>query len=351
VKVDLFDFDLPRHFIADRPVNPRDAAKLLDTTGDLFNDSIVLDLPDILKPGDLLIGNDTRVIPARLFGKRGTASVEVTLHKRKTDTQWYAFANPGRKLKADNHVVFSDDFSAIVTEKREAGEVLLQFDKQGMELLSALDRYGVMPLPPYIKRDSNTPNNDRSDYQTVYARRDGAVAAPTAGLHFTDRLLGSLEKKNIGFTTLTLHVGAGTFLPVKVRDTDDHKMHSEWGCIDAGTIQRIENARAAGGRIIAVGTTALRLLETAAGKYDQLKPFSGDTALFITPGYRFKIVDMLLTNFHLPRSTLFMLISAFSGLGRMKAAYEHAKERQYRFYSYGDCCLLKRERNENEPTV
>lgn len=340
--VDLFDFDLPREYIADHPAVPRDASRLLDITGKSFADRNVTELPMALEPGDLLIGNDTRVISARLYGKRGRANIEVTLHKRHAPGHWYAFAKPAKRLKPGDEIGFSGDLSAIVEEKQDGGEILLRFDRHGRELLNALDRHGVMPLPPYIKRKRGEPNSDRNDYQTVYAKRDGAVAAPTAGLHFTEELLKALDDRGIRFVTVTLHVGAGTFLPVKVEDTSNHKMHSEWGCIDSDIVRLIEQTRAGGGRIVAVGTTVLRLLETAAGDDGKIRPFSGDTDLFITPGFRFNVADMLLTNFHLPRSTLFMLVSAFSGLDRMKAAYEHAKKQNYRFYSYGDCCLLKR---------
>ena len=342
MEVDLFDYDLPRDLIADHPATPRDSARLLDLTGDDIRDGGVRDLPDLLKTGDILVGNDTRVIPARIFGKRGEASVEATLHKQESQSRWLAFAKRARRLKPGDDIRFGGDLAAKVLEKREGGEVLLQFNHEGPDFFAQLEQLGVMPLPPYIKRKPETPNNDRADYQTVYARHDGAVAAPTAGLHFTRQLLGELEKKGVLFTTLTLHVGAGTFLPVKVQDTRDHKMHSEWGCIDSATAERIDEARANGGRIVAIGTTVLRLLESSVIENGRLAPFCGDTDLFITPGFRFQAADMLLTNFHLPRSTLFMLVCAFSGIDRMKAAYEHAVGEKYRFYSYGDCCLLKR---------
>ena len=341
MRVDAFDFDLPRALIADRPVTPRDAARLLEV-GETLRDGMVRDLPGRLRPGDILVFNDTRVIPARLAGKRGTANVEATLHKRVAEDRWRAFARPARKLRPGDAVEFAPGFSAEVLAKGEAGEVELRFDRSGPALMEALQRWGRVPLPPYIKRPAD--ERDRVDYQTVFAREDGAVAAPTAGLHFTPELLAALDARGVLRTTVTLHVGAGTFLPVKVEDTRDHVMHAEIGEIGAAAADAINRARAAGGRVVAVGTTSLRLLETVADESGRLPPFSGETTLFVTPGYRFKIVDLLLTNFHLPRSTLFMLVSAFAGLERMQAAYAHAKEKAYRFYSYGDCCLLHRER-------
>lgn len=341
MRVDAFDFDLPRALIADRPVTPRDAARLLEV-GETLRDGMVRDLPGRLRPGDILVFNDTRVIPARLAGKRGAASVEATLHKRVAEDRWHAFARPARKLRPGDAIEFAPGFSAEVLAKGEAGEVELRFDRSGPELMKALQRWGRVPLPPYIKRPAD--ERDRVDYQTVFAREEGAVAAPTAGLHFTPELLAALDARGVLRTTVTLHVGAGTFLPVKVEDTRDHVMHAEIGEIGAAAAEAINRARAAGGRVVTVGTTSLRLLETVADDSGRLAPFSGETTLFVTPGYRFKIVDLLLTNFHLPRSTLFMLVSAFAGLERMQAAYAHAKEKAYRFYSYGDCCLLHRER-------
>jgi S-adenosylmethionine:tRNA ribosyltransferase-isomerase len=339
MRVDLFDFDLPPELIASRPAVPRDSARLL-SVGAALQDHIVRELPALLRPGDLLVFNDTRVIPARLFGKRGAAAVEVTLHKNVAADRWRAFARPARRLRTGDRLDF-DGLSATVVEKGEAGEVELAFDRAGPDLMAALQQSGRMPLPPYIKRPGGADARDRADYQTIYAARDGAVAAPTAGLHFTPELLTALAARGIGRAMVTLHVGAGTFLPVKVEDTRDHRMHAEIGSIDAAAADSINRARAAGGRIIAVGTTSLRLLETAAEKSARVSAFSGETDLFITPGYRFKAVDLLLTNFHLPRSTLFMLVCAFAGLDRMKRAYEHAKASGYRFYSYGDCCLLE----------
>lgn len=352
MKTDLFDFDLPRELIAQHPVSPRHAARLL-SVADRLSDHTMIDLPELLSPGDILVFNDTRVVPARLTGRRGMAKVEVTLHKGDGDreagqldanapAQWRVFARPARKLRVGECIDFAEDFFAIVVAKGEAGEVTLRFNVEGTDLLERLNRHGIMPLPPYIQRGAEGEKQDKSDYQTIFAANDGAVAAPTAGLHYTPELLAALDAKGVKRTTLTLHVGAGTFLPVKVEDTRDHKMHSETGLLTAEIAEIINAARADGGRVIAVGTTALRLLESAADKDGILRPFAGDTDIFITPGYRFKIVDLLLTNFHLPRSTLFMLVSAFAGLERMKMAYEHAKAGGYRFYSYGDCSLLQR---------
>ncbi|WP_119461323.1 tRNA preQ1(34) S-adenosylmethionine ribosyltransferase-isomerase QueA [Rhodospirillaceae bacterium SYSU D60014] len=343
MKVDAFDFDLPRALIADRPAVPRDAARLLEVA-ETDRDWSVRDLPALLRPGDILVFNDTRVIPAQLSGKRGTATVGITLHKRVAEDRWLAFARPARKLRVGDRIMFAPDFSAEVLEKGEAGEVALGFDRSGAALLEALRQWGHTPLPPYIKRPEGPDARDQADYQTIFAREDGAVAAPTAGLHFTPELLAALDARGVRRATVTLHVGAGTFLPVKVEDLRDHVMHAEIGVIAPAAAEAINAARAAGGRIVAVGTTSLRLLETVADEAGRLHPFSGETDIFITPGYRFKAADLLLTNFHLPRSTLFMLVSAFSGLARMQAAYAHAKAANYRFYSYGDCCLLHREK-------
>ncbi|WP_343559229.1 tRNA preQ1(34) S-adenosylmethionine ribosyltransferase-isomerase QueA [Kiloniella sp. b19] len=346
MKTDLFDFDLPREFIAQRPVTPRDAARLLHVASSL-TDHTMLDLPALLRDGDLMVFNDTRVIPARLKGKRGEAGVEVTLHKQEPPSEeglarWFAFAKPAKKLKPEDRIVFSEDLNAEVLGKNE-GEVLLQFNLSPEELYPVLEHKGSLPLPPYIQRESGSDDQDRKDYQTRFARHTGAVAAPTASLHYTDRLMAQLAQHNIRNTTLTLHVGAGTFLPVKVDDIKDHRMHSENGIIGSEAASLINETRKNGGRIIAVGTTSLRLLESAAGEDGTIKPYNDATDIFISPGYRFKCVDALLTNFHLPRSTLFMLVSAFSGLERMKAAYSHAMTNNYRFYSYGDCSLLERE--------
>jgi S-adenosylmethionine:tRNA ribosyltransferase-isomerase len=305
---------------------------------------VVRDLPALLRPGDLLVVNDTRVIPARLCGRRGSAAIEVTLHKCVAAARWRAFARPARKLKPGDDIDFGEGLSAAVAGKGDGGELELAFDRGGAELMAALAQVGRMPLPPYIKRPGGADDRDRADYQTIFAARDGAVAAPTAGLHFTPALLSALAARGVARVAVTLHVGAGTFLPVKAEDTNDHVLHAEYGIVDEAAATAIEHARAAGGRVVAVGTTSLRLLESAADDGGRVRPFAGDTDLFITPGYRFKAVDLLLTNFHLPRSTLFMLVCAFAGIGRMKAAYAHAKAAGYRFYSYGDCCLLHPEK-------
>ncbi|HEV2548416.1 MAG TPA: tRNA preQ1(34) S-adenosylmethionine ribosyltransferase-isomerase QueA [Stellaceae bacterium] len=339
MRVDDFDFELPKELIADRPAEPRDRARLLVVDKRLEGRRI-LDLPQLLRPGDLLVVNDTRVIPARLVGRRGTAQVEVTLHRDLGGGRWRAFAKGARRLKPGDRLDFGEGFAAEVAAKHEEGDLTLAFDREGSDLRAALERLGSMPLPPYIKRGVGGDPRDRADYQTIFARHEGAVAAPTAGLHFTERLLAALDQAGIACVTLTLHVGAGTFLPVKVADTRDHRMHSEQGFIDAAMAAQINAARDAGGRIVAVGTTSLRLLESAADERGHIGPFAGETDLFITPGYRFRAVDLLLTNFHLPRSTLFMLVAAFAGLERMKDAYAHAIEQRYSFFSYGDASLL-----------
>jgi S-adenosylmethionine:tRNA ribosyltransferase-isomerase len=339
VLVSDFDFDLPRELIAARPIEPRDAARLL-VVREALEDRAVTDLPRLLRPGDLLVFNDTRVIPARLVGTRGAATLEVTLHRQLAEDRWLAFVKNAKRLRPGDRVDFAADFSATVVEKRPAGDVELRFDRGGAALRQALEAHGSMPLPPYIKRGRGGDLKDRHDYQTIFARKEGAVAAPTAGLHFTEALLAALDSAGIERLTVTLHVGAGTFLPVKAEDTRDHRMHSETGFLDAPTAERLNAAKARGGRIVACGTTSLRLLESAADAEGRVAPFAGDTDLFITPGYRFRIVDVLLTNFHLPRSTLFMLVSAFAGLDRMRRAYAHAIEHRYRFFSYGDACLL-----------
>lgn len=341
MKTNTFDFNLPKELIAQEPASPRDSARLLHVGNDL-TDLVVRDLTSLVNPGDVLVVNDTKVIPARLRGKRGDVSIEITLHKKNIDETWCAFARPARRLHEGETINFSADFSATVLEKREAGEIVVNFS--GQELFSGLAENGFMPLPPYIVRKNGNKETDRQDYQTIYAANPGAVAAPTAGLHFTEGLLRKILKSGVDIVELTLHVGAGTFLPVKVDDTDNHKMHSERGELGEDAVRRILTARKAGGRVIACGTTTMRLLESAAPTVGELLPFKGDTDIFITPGYKFRIVDRLITNFHLPQSTLFMLVSAFSGLEKMKAAYTHAVRSGYRFYSYGDACLL--ERNE-----
>jgi S-adenosylmethionine:tRNA ribosyltransferase-isomerase len=335
-----FDFDLPQENIATEPARPREAARLLEV-GAQLTDRTVADLPGLLAPGDIVVINNTRVIPARLRGTRRGAKIEVTLHKAEPDGAWRAFARPARKLAAGDVIDFADGFTARVEAKGDGGEVTLSFPDAD-DLFAALERHGEMPLPPYIARPGGATSADEQDYQTVYAQRQGAVAAPTAGLHFTESLMKNVQEAGAAFATVTLHVGAGTFLPVKAERVADHRMHSEWGEIDAATADRINAARAAGGRVISVGTTPLRLLESAATPGGEIMPFTGDTDIFITPGYRFRAVDALMTNFHLPRSTLFMLVSAFAGLERMKAAYDHAIRTGYRFYSYGDSSFLHR---------
>ncbi|MFC4270648.1 tRNA preQ1(34) S-adenosylmethionine ribosyltransferase-isomerase QueA [Sneathiella chungangensis] len=339
MKVDLFDFTLPPDRIADRPAVPREAAKLL-VVGKSLADHKVADLPGLLREGDLLVFNDTKVIPARLRGTRRTAKIEVTLHKNVAADSWHAFAKPAKKLKVSDIIRFSDDFTALVTEKFDGGEVALSFSASGPELMEKLMAHGEIPLPPYISSLRPVDEQDKRDYQTIFAKDEGAVAAPTAGLHFTKALLEKFRARGIEMVTTTLHVGAGTFLPVKVEDTEDHLMHAERGFLNAETARKINEVRTRGGRIVSVGTTSLRLLESAADEQGILHPFEGETDIFITPGYRFKAIDLLITNFHLPKSTLFMLVSAFSGLETMKAAYAHAIAEKYRFYSYGDCSLL-----------
>lgn len=337
--VALFDFELPPERIALRPAAPRDSARLLLLDGDAIQDRIVTDLPALLRKGDMLVFNDTRVIPAQLEGVRGNAKIGATLHKREGPRRWRAFIRNAKRLNDGDMIDFGHGVTATASDRAADGSFVLDFaGEEPVELL--LERAGTMPLPPYIAGKRPTDARDHDDYQTIFAAEPGAVAAPTAALHFTPALMAALETAGIGHTMLTLHVGAGTFLPVKADDTADHRMHAEWGSICAATADRLNDARAEGGRIVAVGTTALRLLESAAREDGVIQPFTGDTAIFITPGYRFKAVDLLITNFHLPRSTLFMLVSAFSGLDLMQRAYAHAIAAGYRFYSYGDACLL-----------
>ena len=341
--VDLFDFDLPPERIALRPASPRDAARLLVLDGagsrGATRDRLVGDLPSELRRGDLLVFNDTRVIPAQLEGMRGEARIGATLHKREGPRRWRAFIRNAKRLREGDAIDFGAGVTATAADRAEDGSFALDFaGDEPVELL--LERAGRMPLPPYIAARRPTDTRDADDYQTMFANEPGAVAAPTAALHFTPGLLAALEAAGIGHVTLTLHVGAGTFLPVKVEDTDDHRMHAEWGRIDAATAERINATRAAGGRVIAVGTTSLRLIESAADGEGRVHPFEGDTAIFITPGVTIRGIDGLMTNFHLPKSTLFMLVSALMGLDRMQAAYAHAIGNGYRFYSYGDSSLL-----------
>ena len=339
MRVADFDFDLPAERIALRPARPRDSARLLEVEGALISDHQVLELPDLLRSGDVLVFNDTKVIPAQLEGTRGEASIGATLHKREGPREWQAFLRNAKRARPGDTIDFGEHVAASVVDKSEDGSALLHFHgEEPVELL--LERAGRMPLPPYIASRRDVDERDREDYQTMFAREEGAVAAPTAALHFTPRLLEALDRRGIGRETLTLHVGAGTFLPVKSERIEEHKMHAEWGRIDAETAERLNKVRQSGGRLISVGTTSLRLLESAADDGGTIQPFEGDTAIFITPGYRFKAIAGLVTNFHLPRSTLFMLVSALMGLDVMKAAYAHAIESGYRFYSYGDASLL-----------
>ena len=339
MKVDLFDFDLPNDRIALRPAVPRDSARLLEVAAGRIADHVVTDLPRLLRAGDVLVFNDTRVIPAQLEGRRGEARIGATLHKREGPREWRAFIRNARRLRNGDRIDFGAAVFAVAVDKAQDGSALLHFEgAEPVELL--LERAGRMPLPPYIAGRREADLRDREDYQTMFAREQGAVAAPTAALHFTPRLMEALAEAGIGHETLTLHVGAGTFLPVKVEDTARHVMHSEWGRISADAADRLNRVRAEGGRIVPVGTTSLRLLESAADEAGRLRPFEGDTAIFITPGYRFRAIDGLVTNFHLPRSTLFMLVSALMGLETIKAAYAHAVAMGYRFYSYGDASLL-----------
>ena len=343
MRIDHFDFDLPPERIAQIPIEPRDAARLLHV-GATMADLGVRDLPSLLQPGDALVVNDTKVLPCRLTGKRRDAKVEITLHKPVDATTWLAFARPARKLKPEDVIIFANGFEARVSEKRDAGEVALTFNHTEPDLMNALETHGYMPLPPYIKRDTGGLDADKSRYQTLFAATPGAATAPTAGLHFTSGLMEALQARGVQVIRITLHVGAGTFLPVKVDDTDDHVMHAEWATLSDDAAATLNAVRVGGGKITAVGSTAVRTLESAARNDGTLRPFSGDTDLFITPGYRFKAIDRIMTNFHLPKSTLFMLVSAFSGLTRMQAAYGHAIEAEYRFFSYGDACLLEPDR-------
>lgn len=351
MRVSEFDFELPENLIALHPAEPRDSARLLLVRpGEALQDRHIPDLLEILQPGDVLVVNDTRVLPAELRGTRvrgdTRANVSFNLHKRVDAHTWRAFARPAKKLALLDELELgngqADALKARVAGKGDTGEVTLEFVLGGAQLDEAIKSHGAMPLPPYIGAKRAVEERDKVDYQTVYAAEDGAVAAPTAGLHFTEKLLQQLSDRGVTMERVTLHVGAGTFLPMKVDDTEDHVMHSEWGDIDQATVERINTKRAAGGRVIAVGTTSLRLLETASRATGTLQPFIGDTDIFITPGFRFRTVDILMTNFHLPKSTLFMLVSAFSGLDQMKSAYHHAIQSGYRFYSYGDSSLLFR---------
>lgn len=354
MRTDLFDFDLPPERIALRPASPRDSAKMLVVESRTLRDQTIADLPQWLRPGDQLVVNDTKVIAAQLKGRRigreTEPKIEATLIKRLDGSRWQALVKPAKKLTAGDRIRFGNEgkvcllghLDAEVEAKGSEGEVTLSFSFHGPTLDQAIADLGSPPLPPYIASKRTPDDQDLADYQTMFAANEGAVAAPTAGLHFTPALEQALRARGVGINRVTLHVGAGTFLPVKVDDTESHKMHAEWGTISAETAERLNAARKNGGRIIAVGTTSLRLLESAAGEDGPIQPFAAETSIFITPGYRFRAVDILMTNFHLPKSTLFMLVSAFSGLDTMKAAYAHAIASGYRFYSYGDACLLFR---------
>jgi S-adenosylmethionine:tRNA ribosyltransferase-isomerase len=359
MRVDLFDFELPEDRIALRPAQPRDAARLLAVkpgASPALEDRTVRDLPELLRPGDVLVLNDTKVVPTRLRGLRSrgeaTARIEILLHKREGAERWRAFARPAKRLAVGDRIRFGEPsegmvcelvrLDAEVEEKGEGGEVVLRFAFAGAFLDEAIERLGEMPLPPYIAGRRSADERDRTDYQTLYAREEGAVAAPTAGLHFTDELFERLDERGIERAFVTLHVGPGTFLPVKAEETAEHRMHAEFGVIGPEAASALNDARARGGRVVAVGTTALRLLEAAAHEDGAIAPFAGETEIFITPGYRFRAVDALMTNFHLPRSTLFMLVAAFAGLDIMRQAYAHAIAAGYRFYSYGDASLLFR---------
>lgn len=355
MKVDIFDFDFDRELIAKEPANPRDSSRLLDLSEEnVISDRHFYDLPKLLKKGDVLVFNDTKVIPARLYAKKGNALLEVTLYHPEEALSWHAFIKNSKRLREGDSIRFytdeidadESDFSAKVMKKDGEDGVLLQFECEIDDFSKMLEKYGSMPLPPYIKRDRPQKGlwnryNDKENYQTVYAKHQGAVAAPTAGLHFTDRLLKEIDSLGVQRVFLTLHVGAGTFLPVKTEDTKDHKMHAEFGIITKEAADIINQAKKERRRIIAVGTTSVRLLESAADSQGVLHPFYGETSIFITPGYKFKIIDYIITNFHLPKSTLFMLICAIAGTERMKDAYAHAVKEKYRFYSYGDSSILK----------
>jgi S-adenosylmethionine:tRNA ribosyltransferase-isomerase len=336
MRVDLFDFVLPEELIAQRPVSPRDSARLLDVSPDALHDRTVRDLPNLLQAGDLLVFNDTKVIPARLIGARSSGGkVEALLIRQNGADRWLAFARPGKRLKVGDALAFRT-LNGRVAAKHADGSIEIVFDRSGPDLMNAIEIAGAVPLPPYI-RGGTADARDRADYQTLFAKVDGSVAAPTAGLHFTPELMAALDAAGVRTASVTLHVGAGTFQPVRVDDTEQHVMHSEWGEVPQATADAITAAK----RVVSIGTTALRLLESVA-RDGPMRAWTGETDIFITPGYRFQVVDLLLTNFHLPRSTLFMLVAAFAGLERMKSAYEHAVAERYRFYSYGDCCLLRR---------
>ena len=342
--VSEFDFELPEDRIALRPVSPSHSARQLIVKGKSLQDKIVFDMTEFLNEGDLIVFNDTKVIPSYLFAKRGDMNTECNLHKRISPIEWLAFIKKSKRLNVGDILTFGEGkLTATITEKHDGGEVMLKFDCKAGELESILVEIGLMPLPPYIASKRAVDEKDNDDYQTMFAKKDGAVAAPTASLHFTDELIEKIKNKGIKTAQLTLHVGAGTFLPMKVDDTKDHKMHAEWGEVSSDVTKLINDTHKNGKKVIAVGTTVLRLLESATDEKGITHEFSGDTDIFITPGYKFRCVDVLMTNFHLPKSTLFMLVSAFAGFDNMKSAYHHAIKNNYRFYSYGDSSLLFRE--------
>jgi S-adenosylmethionine:tRNA ribosyltransferase-isomerase len=341
LSLETFNFELPENLIAQEPLKNREEANLLYINGEHLDDKKISNLADILTSGDVLVFNNTKVIPARLIGKKGLATINLTLHYRINNQTWLAFAKNSKRLCAGDEIVFADDFSAKVLEKNQGGEVKICFTQT--DVFNLLEKYGFLPLPPYIKRENINTKEDKTNYQSVFAKVEGAVAAPTASLHFTENLLEKLKQKGVEMVFVTLHVGAGTFLPVKVDNVYEHKMHKEYGEISKEVAQTINQAKAAGKNIVAVGTTAMRVLEFVAKENDgNLKQFSGEIDLFILPGFKFNIVDKLLTNFHLPKSTLFMLVCAFAGLNNMQKAYAHAIAKQYRFFSYGDCCFLEK---------
>ena len=342
MKTSDFNFDLPPELIANAPADPRDAARLLHIDGFHLQDKGVLDLPDLLKPTDVLVFNDTKVIPARLYGVRGQAQIEMTLFKQKDLSTWETLIKNARRLHVGDTIEITSDFVAEVINKTETGSVVVRFNCAGPDLFSQLHKVGSMPLPPYIKRNRGGKDSDKTDYQTIYACHEGAVAAPTAGLHFTEKLFNLLEKKGIQREFVTLHVGGGTFLPVKEENIQDHKMHAEYGVLMPDVVDRLNQYKRQGRRIIPVGTTSLRLLESATDEKGILRPFAQETSIFIFPGYQFKFTDALFTNFHIPQSTLFMLVCALAGMDEMKAAYKHAVEKKYRFFSYGDACLIEK---------
>ena len=340
MKISDFDFELPSNLIAQKPISPRDNSKLLLINKNKFIDKNFFDLPDLLKKNDLIICNNTKVLASKLFGKRNTSSIQITLHKKNSDKSWLAFSKPAKKINVGDVIEF-DNFKAKILEKLDYGEIRIMFDCDNEELIERISKVGRMPLPPYIKRSKEEKNLDKINYQTIFANKIGAVAAPTAGLHFTESIINKIKSAQIDLDYITLHVGAGTFLPIK-EEIETHKMHAEWGEVSNRVVEKIKKCKESGGRVISIGTTTLRILETAFDKKENsLKPFSGNTDIFIKPGYKFNVIDMLLTNFHLPKSTLMMLVSAFGGYKNIKLAYQYAIKNNYRFFSYGDCCLIK----------